>query len=76
MAMSGSTLRDLIDSKMAASNSEYAASPERANIKASLGAIAEAIVEHITAQAVVAVTSVSGVTAGGAVSGPGTGSIS
>lgn len=39
-------------------------------------AIATAVVNHIKANAVVNVASVSGVTAGGAVSGPGTGTIS
>lgn len=39
-------------------------------------AIGGAIVAHIQANAVVAVTSVSGVTAGAGVSGPGTGTIS
>lgn len=38
-------------------------------------AIAQAVVEHVKANAVVNVASVSGVTAGGAVSGPGTGTI-
>jgi hypothetical protein len=39
-------------------------------------AVAEAIVEHIQASAVVTVASVSGVTPGSGVSGPGTGTIS
>jgi hypothetical protein len=39
-------------------------------------ALADAIITHITSAGVVTVTSVTGVTVGGGVSGPGTGTIS
>ncbi len=76
MALSSTVLRDLMDTKLAGANANYASSPARAEMKAALGELAEAIVEHITANAVVTVTSVSGVTTGAGVSGPGSGTIS
>lgn len=76
MALSKAVLRDLIDTKYAALNTEYAGSPERDTIKDGLlDAIADAVIEHITTagQVTVTVTSVSGVTVGAGVSGPGSG---
>lgn len=77
MSMSAPTLRDLIDTKFAAiSPTDYGAWSERATFKANLlQAVAEAVVEHIQTAALVTVTvtSVSGVTAGGGTSGPGSG---
>jgi hypothetical protein len=79
MALSKTVLRDLMDTKLAAINAGFAALPaaDRANIKNSLEALADAIISHIQTAAVVsstvAVTSVSGVTTGVGVSGPGAG---
>ena len=52
MAMNATTLRDLIDTKYAAINSDYASSDSRDAIKEGMWqAIAEAIVEHLQADA-------------------------
>jgi len=71
MALSSTVLVELIKTKV-----EAATTYEMPALSQTVWtAIAEAIVEHITTAGVVAVTitSVSGVTTGGGVSGPGTG---
>jgi hypothetical protein len=70
MALSAAVLAELIKSKSAVKQADPAA-PEGWFVDI----LAEAIVEHITTQAQVVVVSVSGVTTGPSVSGPGTGTI-
>ena len=74
MALSGTVLTTAIKGKITSKNPDFAP-----NIGADLDwlieSIAEAVVEHIVASAQVVVVSVSGVTAGAAASGPGTGTI-
>jgi len=70
MALSGSVLGALIKSNIDALSD--ADKQDRDKLFETMG---NAIVSHITGNAVVNVISVSGVTAGGASSGPGTGTI-
>ncbi len=70
MALSAAVLAELIKAKSAAKQADPTA-PEGWFIDV----ISEAIVEHITTQAQVVVASVSGVTTGPGVSGPGAGTI-
>lgn len=53
----------------------YGAADDAAKLKDFADAIAKAVVDEIQANAVVNVTNVTGVLAGGATSGPGTGTI-
>lgn len=71
MALNAPTLAALIKSKADVKKADPSA-PEGWFIDI----IAEAVVEHITASAVVNVASVSGVIVGGMTSGPGSGTIS
>ena len=71
MALSKTTLQSLIKSKVEAVTG-YAMTETAQEVWL---AVADAIVTHITTSGVVAVASVSGVTTGGGVSGPGTGTI-
>lgn len=74
MAMNGAVLGALIQTKVdVAVAASLVAGP--AQRQAIFKAIGEAIVEHIQGSAVVAVPSVSGVTPGIGVSGPGVGTI-
>jgi len=70
MALSATVLAELIKAKSAVKQADPTA-PEGWFIDI----LAESIVEHITTQAQVVVTSVSGVTTGPSVSGPGAGTI-
>lgn len=70
MAMNGDTLGLAIKAAV-----EAAAAANPADRDAMFKAMGNAIVNHIQANAAVTVTSVSGVTAGSATSGPGTGTI-
>lgn len=75
MALSSATLKSLMVSKIEAiSDFPVSGSPVIIDDRV-LQAISEAIVEHVTGNAVVIVTSVSGVTTGPGVSGPGAGTI-
>lgn len=69
MALNGDVLGDAIKSAI------DALPDPKTDRTAIFRAIGNAIVLHITANAAVVVTSVSGVTTGGGVSGPGTGTI-
>ena len=69
MALSKTVLGPLIKSKIDAV-------ADKTNRDDLFEAIADAVIEHITSAGVVNVVSVSGVTTGGASSGPGTGTIS
>lgn len=76
MAMSGAVLAAAIKTKVIEKNPELADQlGTNIDMDYLFEAIAEAVVEHITslAQVTVAVASVSGVTTGASVSGPGTG---
>lgn len=75
MPLNATALSTAIKDKI---NAAHGSDPQKvaAGAQALADAIAQAVVDHIQANAVVNVTSVSGVTAGGAVSGPGTGTIS
>lgn len=72
--MNGDALGDAIKAAVdaAVSGTPAAGSAQRTAIFRAMGS---AIVTHITANAAVVVTSVSGVTTGGGVSGPGTGTV-
>jgi len=71
MALNGNTLGLLMKSNIDSLSDE--AKQDRDELFKALGA---AVVTHITTSAIVSVVSVSGVTTGGGVSGPGTGTIS
>lgn len=71
MALNGDTLGDAMKAAVDALSDEDKA--DRVEVFRAMGA---AIVAHIQAAAVVTVTSVSGVTTGGGVSGPGAGTVS
>lgn len=68
-----SVLSTLIKSEMAGNGIVIADAPELTKLT---DAIAKAVIDHIVANALVNVTSVSGVTPGGGASGPGVGTIS
>lgn len=75
MALSAAALSSAMKSALDAAFGGLAAE-EDGNRAKLCDAIAGAVVDHIKANAVVSVTSVSGVTTGGGVSGPGSGTIS
>ena len=73
MALNATTLRDLIDTKYAAINSDYSSSDFRDEIKEGLiQAIAEAVVEHIAAEAVVTTSTPNGTSGSDTLAGTGT----
>ncbi len=74
MALSGTVLAAAIKAKLQAKLPDFAAVIGD-DLDEFVAAIAEATVEHVTANGQVIVTSVSGVTTGAGVSGPGTGTI-
>jgi len=69
MALNGNTLGDAIKAAVDGVS-------DKTDRQAIFRAIGNAITTHITTNAVVAVASVSGVTTGAGVSGPGTGTVS
>lgn len=74
MAMNSETLTLAIKAKVVAKNPDFAGQIGD-NMDWLFEAMAEAMVEHLTTQAVVVVASVGGVTTGAGVSGPGTGTL-
>lgn len=75
MALSAAALSSAMKTQLDAAFGAPAHAGGAADRQALCDAIAEAVVEHLIANAIVNVTSVSGVTPGGGVSGPGTGTI-
>lgn len=74
MPMLGPALTEYIKAKVVAKNPDFAAKIGD-DMDWLFEAIGEGVVEYVQANAQVAVVSVSGVTTGGAASGPGTGTI-
>lgn len=72
MAMSISSLKGKIHDYLVA---EFGAAADDTELQKYANAIAKAVFEEVTQNAVVQVASVSGVTPGGGTSGPGTGTV-